>query len=417
MMGRNGFELSMAEIIDESGTKKSHEVNPMAGEPVDKPWQARLHEELQEYTRELEAIVSHRTAELMASEARFRTIFENSIQGIVLLDAAGKIVICNQIVQSMLGYSQDDLVGNIFLSFFNPDDAQNDQDLFQALVQGEKKHYRIQKRYLTRDGQEHWCELTVSRVDGSEQDRDRAWVAVIAMEDITEKLSAQQALLIADRLAIVNRLGASLTHEINNPMQSALGCLGLAEEMLEEESGARIYLQIAMEELERAADIVKQLRDLGRKPEKKIEEKTDLNALIEKTLLLTQKQCQNHDVCVDWQPLENLPLLPLIPDLLQEVFTNLVLNAVEAMSKGGRLKISLNLTSQPDGICIRFADNGIGIEPERMTHIFEPFNSTRLEGMGLGLYICKQNVEEQGGRIEVTSRVGKGSIFTVWIPR
>jgi signal transduction histidine kinase len=237
------------------------------------------------------------------------------------------------------------------------------------------------------------------------------------VEDITEKRMNQEALLRAERLAVAGRLGASLAHEINNPLQSVIGCLGLAEEMLDDGAEVRRYLEIAMEELERAADIVTQLRDLSREPEATKEEPVDLNSLIENTLLLTRKRCQNGGVEVEWNPAADLPTVPVAPDRVQQVFLNLVLNAVEAMPGGGRLRVSVSVTDQPGGVHILFADTGVGIEPERLPRIFEPFHSSRPEGLGLGLYLSKKIVEEHEGRIEVTSRAGEGTTFTVWLPR
>jgi signal transduction histidine kinase len=93
-----------------------------------------------------------------------------------------------------------------------------------------------------------------------------------------------------------------------------------------------------------------------------------------------------------------------------------VLNAVEAMPEGGQLQVSTDSTSEPSGVRVSFTDTGIGIEPERLPRIFEPFHSTRPEGMGLGLYISKSIVEEHGGRIAVESHPGEGTVFTVWLP-
>jgi signal transduction histidine kinase len=237
------------------------------------------------------------------------------------------------------------------------------------------------------------------------------------MEDITEEKLTQKALLRAERLAIAGRLGASLAHEINNPLQSVLGSLGLAEEMLEDGSEVRRYLEIAMEELERAAGIVTQLRDLGRESDVGEMELVDLNELVEKTLVLTRKRCQNRGVEVVWEPQSDLPLIRLAPGRIQQVLLNLVLNAVEAMPEGGLLQVNSIFTSQPEGVRISFADNGVGIDPGRIDQVFEPFFSTRPDGLGLGLYISKKIVEEFEGHIDVESRVGEGATFKVWLPK
>ena len=95
---------------------------------------------------------------------------------------------------------------------------------------------------------------------------------------------------------------------------------------------------------------------------------------------------------------------------------NLLLNAIEAMPQGGRLQVSTTYTSQPAGVRIAFTDSGGGIAPDVLPHVFEPFYSTRPEGLGLGLFISRNIVNQHGGQIEVDSRVGEGATFTVWLP-
>ena len=375
--------------------------------------QIHLHEEIERHAERLEDVVARRTTALRDSEARFRTVFEDSVLGIALLDPKGQIVACNPALQAILGYHEQEMCGTSLAGYSHPYDAEADRELYEALASGEMGYYQIEKRYVRKDGQVRWNELTVSRLKRTKGDERRLAIAMV--EDITEKRMNQEALLRAERLAIAGRLGASLAHEINNPLQSVIGCLGLAEEMLDDGTEVRHYLEIAMEELERAADIVTQLRDLSRKPEAK-KERVELNALIEKVLLLTRKRCQNRRVEAAWSPTTELPAVLLAPDRMQQVFLNLVLNAVEAMPEGGLLQVSTGLTTQPDGVCATFADAGVGIEPERLAGIFEPFHSTRPEGLGLGLYISKNIVEEHGGHIDVDSHVGEGTTFTVWLP-
>jgi PAS domain S-box-containing protein len=375
--------------------------------------QIRLHEKVARNAERLERAVARRTAALRASEARFRTIFEDSVLGMAFLDLKGQIVACNPALQAMLGYGEEELCGTSFASYSHSDDLDTDKDLFRSLVSGNLGYYQVEKRYVRRDGQVRWNELTVSRLKRTKGDEHRLAIAMV--EDITEKRLNQEALLRAERLAIAGRLGASLAHEINNPLQSVIGCLGLAEEMLDDGAEVRRYLDIAMEELERAADIVNQLRDLSRKPETR-KEPADLNTLVEKALLLTRKRCQNRGVEVAWSPATELPAVLLAPDRIQQVFLNLVLNAVEAMPEGGRLGVSTAPTREPDGVRVTFADTGVGIEPETLPRIFEPFHSTRPEGLGLGLYISKKIADEHGGHIDVESHSREGTTFTVWLP-
>ncbi len=242
--------------------------------------------------------------------------------------------------------------------------------------------------------------------------------AIGLLEDVTERKQAQEALVQAEKLALTGRLAASLAHEINNPLQSVIGCMELAEESLVggDEQDARELLQIAIDELERAAGIVNRLRDLGRRSRPEDREPTDVNALLEQVLMLTRKRCQNAQVEVVWRPAGDLPSLRLVPGRLRQVFLNLVLNAVEAMPDGGRLEVCTGPAAESAGVCISFADSGPGIAPKDLPHIFDPFYTTKSDGLGLGLYVTQNVVENHGGRIEVDSRLGEGATVTVWLP-
>jgi signal transduction histidine kinase len=171
-----------------------------------------------------------------------------------------------------------------------------------------------------------------------------------------------------------------------------------------------------MEELERAAKIVNQLRDLSRPTNMKDKQPVDLNALIDKVLLLTRKIRHAGQIELIWNPTEGLPLVPLVAEGIQQVCINLVLNAVAAMPDGGQLQIKTCQTNAPDGIQLTIKDTGTGIESTQMERIFEPFYSTRPEGLGLGLFISKKIIEQHDGQIEVESSPANGTTFHIWLP-
>jgi PAS domain S-box-containing protein len=375
--------------------------------------QARLNEQVRRYSDELEQLVAERTAELWVSEARFRAIFENTAMGISLADMKGRFLATNPALQEMLGYSEEELRGMVYTEFTHPDDVAASVDLYQELVAGGRDHYSVEKRYVRKDGRVIWGRLTASLVRGA---NGQPQYTIGMVEDITERKQAQEALIQSEKLAIAGKLAASLAHEINNPLQSVIGCLGLAEETLAEGGDVSHYLHIAHEELRRAASTVAQLRDLHRRSEPGEKEPTDVNALLEKVLMLSKKQCQDRRVEVVWKAADDLPPLLLAPDRVRQVFLNLVLNAVDAMPDGGQLQVATSRTDQPAGILVTFTDSGVGIAPNVVSHIFDPFYSTKPEGLGLGLFICQDIVKQHGGHMEVDSQVGEGTTFAVWLP-
>jgi len=175
-------------------------------------------------------------------------------------------------------------------------------------------------------------------------------------------------------------------------------------------------LEIGAEELQRAASIVSQLRDLSRPSELTERELTSVKELVEHVMLLTQKKCLQHHVEIARGLGRDLPRLSVAPNQIQQVFLNLMLNAVEAMPDGGRLVVQATRTGEPDGVCVTFADTGCGIPPDVLPNIFDPFFTTKEEGLGLGLYVTQSIVDAHSGRIDVESQVGKGTTFTVWLP-
>jgi two-component system sporulation sensor kinase A len=351
-------------------------------------YQAQMHKEVERHADKLERSMVKRTAALHASEARFRTVFENATVGFALIDSTGRILTSNPALQEMLGYSAEELRGMHDDQFIHPEDRKVREELFRELMAGKRTQFKVEKRYIRKDG----------------------------MEDVTEYRKAREALIQAERLTLAGHLGASLAHEINNPLQAVIGSLGLAREMLEAEDEAQLYLEIAIEELERAAGIVSQLHNLNRKSDPALQEPTQVNEIAEKVLRLSAKQCEAQQVGVAWEPAVDLPLISIVPDRIRQVFLNLVLNAIGAMPAGGQLQVSTARTEEPEGVLVSVADTGKGIEPDFLPHLFEPFQSTRPEGLGLGLYISRSIVEEHGGRIEVESQAGQGTRFSVWLP-
>jgi PAS domain S-box-containing protein len=375
--------------------------------------QAHLHQQVQRHAEELEQRVARRTAALQASQARLRAIFDGAAIGIALADAEGHILESNPVLQAMLAYSAGELREMVFTDFTHPEDAATDLNLYRELVAGKRERYSLDKRYMRKDGQVIWARLTVSLVRTSEGE---VLFAIAMVEDITEQKKLRDALLNAEKLAIAGQLGASLAHEINNPLQSVIGCLGLADKNLAAGADVSRYLRVAREELRRTAGIVAQFRDLHRLSEPKDRRPADLNALLEQVLLLCKKKCEECRIRVRWKGADDLPPVPLGSDQMKQVFLNLILNALDATPEGGWLEVSTCPTIEPTGVCISFADSGLGIAPEVLPHVFDPFYSTKAQGLGLGLYTSSNIVEAHGGHIDVSSHLGEGATFSVWLP-
>jgi PAS domain S-box-containing protein len=377
--------------------------------------QSQLREEVLQHTARMELRVQERTAELQASQARFRAIYEDAAIGIAVIDLDGYILQVNPAGLAMIERSEDELIGTHFGAFSDPNKREHETAILSTLAGGEMEHYRGEEMFRRKDGREIWTRLTVSLV----RDAGGAPSFIFAMvEDVTVQRETQEALRRAEKLTITGQLAASLAHEVGNPLQTIVGCLGLARESVgKQDDSVRRHLEMASGEAHRAAGIVRQLRDLNRPTSSQDREPVDIAALVEKVLALGEPQARYQEVdLVVIPPAGALPAVTAVADQLHQVFLNLVLNALEAMPEGGRLEVRLERTDAPDGVMILFEDTGPGVVEEITPHLFEPFQTTKEEGLGLGLYVTHSLVETHGGTLSVESTPGKGASFRVWLP-
>ncbi len=246
-----------------------------------------------------------------------------------------------------------------------------------------------------------------------------------ALRETIQRLEAsQRALLHAEKLATAGRLTASIAHEINNPLQAVQNCLHLARRIELPAASRDEYMELADKELNRLMNTVQRMLgfyrpgQLDRKP-------ININVLLEHVLELTQNQLEKSQIQLVKNFAVNLPNVLVVPDQIQQVFLNLIINACQAMDTGqGMLEITTFaqlVTDLPvreyssqcaSQVNILFQDTGPGILPEKMEHLFEPFYSTKQNGIGLGLPISYGIISAHGGEITVSSSPA-GACFRV----
>jgi PAS domain S-box-containing protein len=453
--------------------------------------QARLHQQVQDHAKTLEQRVAWRTSALRISEARFRAIFEDAPMGIALLDQDGHIIQCNAALAEILGLDSASIIDSSLFSHMPEDDANFVRQRYQDLLGGADAPHRHEFRVVSAQDRMTWCTITISLVrDVGRQPR----LAIGIIEDITQQRDAQVALVRTEKLALTGQMAASLAHEINNPLQTVIGCLGLADESLAMgDRDVTTYLSMASRELKRAASIVGRLRDLNRRSTEADREPTSLDAVVKQVLRITHKQCVDRGITTrirrfrdDGSPevmpfpgpdspvvieqdfpadaltsdegasdegasdegasaegdsLEALAnvgaseegapsegydgedyVVNIVPGRIQQVFLNLVLNAIDAMPEGGDLLVTLRREPSSTGarardeVHVAFQDTGVGMEQDVQERLFNPFYTTKSEGLGLGLFISQSIIVDHDGRIEVSSVPGEGTTFHIWLP-
>ena len=231
--------------------------------------------------------------------------------------------------------------------------------------------------------------------------------------DEMKKINAQ--LFRSEKLASLGKLAAGVAHEINNPLTGILTNSSLLLEDMEKDDPKYEDVEVMVKETIRCREIVKRLLDFARQtqPQKRL---ANINALIETIILLVRNQTSFRNILIEKDLDTSLPDILVDPDQVQQVFVNIILNAAEAMTKGGSLTIRSMPSRDKSSIVITFVDTGPGIPEEVRERIFDPFYTTKEHGTGLGLSISYGIIEQHGGTISVDSTAGRGSTFTISLP-
>ena len=240
---------------------------------------------------------------------------------------------------------------------------------------------------------------------------------VSILHDLTEireleRRRVEQQLFESEKLAAVGRLAASIAHEVNNPLEAIKNALYLMQTSGNDEKNAR-FLEIARKETERVSHIIRQMLGFARRPGEV--DWVDVNQLLEETLVLMEKKMRQMRIRITRAFDDSLPHIRARADQLRQVFLNLIINAQQAIQSEGEIVISTARYEQAlqPSIVVQLSDSGVGIAEDDLNRIFDPFFSTGKKGTGLGLWVTQDIVRQHGGRIEVSSEVGRGTVFSI----
>jgi len=220
----------------------------------------------------------------------------------------------------------------------------------------------------------------------------------------------------SERLVTMGRLLASVSHELNNPLQAIQNALFL----LREEKGislqGKLDLDIVLSEAERMSTLIERLRTTYRPIQVEDFIPTQINNIIEDVYALISTHLRHNEIAFKFDPDPNLPLIPGLADQIRQVILNLLMNAVEAMTNGGELMVCTTLLPDSDEILLTVSDTGTGIPSELLPNIFDAFVTNKQRGTGLGLTISYDIVMKHNGRITAENNPDKGSTFKMWLP-
>jgi signal transduction histidine kinase len=228
-----------------------------------------------------------------------------------------------------------------------------------------------------------------------------------------EELKASQAQMVqAAKLAAIGELAAGIAHEIKNPLQ----VLMLHLELVQAGRPLPNWIDMFSKQLKRLSDITLRLMNFSRNVSEEVAtEPINVNKALEDIVMMVQHEFEGNGIAMDLRFGEELPAVGGNANYLQQVFLNLLINARDAMPKGGTISITTSLTGYH--VSVRIGDTGCGIPKELQEKIFKPFFSTKGEkGTGLGLAICSKIIAQHKGELRVESEIGKGTAFTIFLP-
>ncbi len=364
----------------------------------------------EENIQEINRLLFDRTLELRASEEKFRSLFETSRDFMCITDLEGRFIDTNDAAQEFFGYSPEELSKITMLELYsNPDDR---QEIINGIIE---KGYvtNLEARLKKKSGET--IDVLVS-VNLKKDDNGKPVHFFSSARDMTEKKRMEMQLLQSEKLSAVGTMISGVAHELNNPLTSIIGNAQLLSRR-DVPDDIRAKLDVILRESRRSAKIVGGLLAFARehRPERMM---TDINEILTESLKLREYDLRVSNIDVRTSFADDLPENFVDPYQLQQVFINLINNARDALAGQEQAALVIRSYREDSLILVEFEDNGPGIPNDLINRIFDPFFTTKDvgKGTGLGLSMAYGIIHEHNGTIEVHSKPGKGSKFTITLP-
>ena len=369
--------------------------------------------------------------DLAEREAKVRRLVEANIIGIFIFDVEDRILEANDAFLRMVGYDRDEFVGaRVRWTDLTPPEWRDRHGRAAAELKRTGTVQPYEREYFRKDGS-RMPALIGSAAFDEQRDQGVAFVLDLSERKLAEAEAReserryremQMEVAHANRVATMGQLTASIAHEVSQPIaaaftnaQAALRWLAARPPDLEE---ARQALGSIVKNANRAGDVIGRIRDIVKKaPSRK--DRVDINEAICEVIELTRGEAAKHGAAVRTAFGEGLPLIEGDRVQLQQVVLNLIVNAVQAMGMVEQGPRELSITTdraEPSGVLVAVKDSGPGMAPANLEQLFAPFHTTKPDGLGMGLSICRSIIEAHGGRLWVTANQPRGVIFNFTVP-
>jgi len=351
-------------------------------------------------------VARYYTKKARASEESYKQLID-SLPESIIIHQNQKIIYINNAAAQMVGAKiKTDVIGKSLFDFITPRYQERVYERMKLINKEKQPLSNIEYEVQRLDGVRFFFDGTSMSITFGERD------AVLTIgKDITEKKEHTERLLLkSEKLALLGQMAAGIAHEIRNPLTSIKGFIQLFKSNQLEET----YYNIVLSELDRINSIVGEFLVLA-KPSASIFVEKDIKELIKDviTLMNTQSIINNIQIFSEFDP--DLPKICCEEAQLKQVFLNLFKNAIEAMPNGGQIELKVKLI-EAGTISVQLIDQGVGISPERLPTLGEPFYTTKEKGTGLGLMTCYKIIESHKGGMTIQSEVNKGTTIQLTLP-
>lgn len=346
---------------------------------------------------------------------RFFNVAENSVNPIEITDLNGKIIYVNRAFEIASGYSKEELLGKnprIFGSGKLPSSFWD--KMWATISSGKVWVGEVENR--KKNGEPFYTQLLISPII----EKDGKVSGYFAIHrDLTEKRTLERQLIHTQKMESIGTLAAGIAHEVGNPLASISALVQVAQRS-SKDPFVNEKLSLVKSQITRISKIIRDLVDFSRPSNYELE-LTDVNKVINEAVEITKVGTKAKDIIFETNLSDSVPMLPLIADQIQQVFLNILLNAVDAISEKKEKhneKILVTSEADSDWLTITFSDTGPGIKEENINKIFEPFFTTKKEGKGtgLGLWVSYGIVKSFQGDIKVKSKLNEGTTFIIKLP-
>jgi PAS domain S-box-containing protein len=355
-----------------------------------------------------------RAAELKLLKEFNESIIESINVGLLAVDLDGRVTRLNSALEHILDLRRDAAVGRLVEELFSEDFADT---LKQVLGKDGWRLKEIRNIYKLHTATRANRALVLNIALAPLQDAQGQTGALVVLEDVTARISLEEQLQQREKLSSIGLLAAGVAHEVNTPLTGVSSYTQMLLGMLNETDPKHALLQKVRTQAERATNIVNNLLNFSRTGSATEFAEIDVARVLDDTLQLLEPQLRRSQIELVRRYDNDAPEAYANAGKLQQVFTNLILNARDAIPDGGRIIVSTG-TAEDGSLLVEITDTGIGIAPENVAKIYDPFYTTKGvgQGTGLGLAVSYGIVQEHAGRISVDSTPGQGTTFRITLP-